>query len=152
MGLGKGETLMPSKAHRHALCVLGLAYRFGETMEAAPNKRISALAGRVKNQVAFCRQNLWKEALSSREADRIDQRCETLQIPQPVDTPLLTSTVLALLDDLHGFVQRQKEKEALEPILSDTNRIHKNYDRRLDRYEDYEAADRIVASFYEKET
>jgi len=142
---------MASKTERHALVVLGLTYRLAETVEQAPNKRIQALADRIKKNVGACRQKVWKSTLSSREETALDRRGEDLDIPKPADTPLITSTILALLSDLYDFRKRAAEKSALAPLLDDVQRVHNNYDRRLDRWEDYEAADRIVDDFYKKE-
>ncbi len=142
---------MASKTERHALAVIGLTYRLAETFEKAPNKRVVALTGRIKSAVSACRQKFWKSELSGREATLIDRRCESLNVPAPAEPPLITSVVLALLSDLYDSRRKAAEKKALEPILADVNRIHKNYDRRLDRHDEYRAADKIVENFYSAE-
>lgn len=142
---------MASKTERHALAVIGLTYRLAETFEQAPNKRIAALTDRIKTNAGACRQKLWKSELTPREATLIDRRCESLGLPSPADPPLLTSVVLALLSDLYDSRRKTAEKKALEPLLAGVDRIHKNYDRRLDKWQDYEAAGRIVDDFYRKD-
>ena len=137
---------------REALAVIGLTYRLAETLvEGSENKKIVRLAERLKAQVEKSRRDVWPDALDEKQDRRLNYRCEALQWENPVHVSVLTSAMLAVLSDQYFKCKKNRERDALDPMLSILEQVHKNYDRRLDRFEAYDEAAGAIKQMYTRD-
>jgi len=138
---------MASKATRKALLTLGIAHGITDSIEAAyaeagrQSKTIDKFIERIRYtcQRGF---DLWPDRLDKKELSKISKQMEVLEgsvIGSETTFPVLTSTALALLSDLRDRANSDKQ-QVLDRLLSLYWQMHRYYDRRLDKWEDYDTA------------
>lgn len=148
---------MASKNVRHALTIIGLAHGLADSIEqsysdGAP-KTVRSMTDSVRARCHEC-FNLWPDKLDKREIKRINDRMNVLDIvvrEAHGSAAAYTSMALALLSDLHDVVGTRK-RQAISRLLSVCQRLHRYYDRRLDRWQDYDAARDAVMAMYQRQS
>lgn len=138
---------MASKSFRNVISVLAMANGIALVIKQATSaKTPNALADKLDQE---CEQafKLWPDSLDKKELENIYGRLEAFEkafIPERGRPELLTSIALGLLDDLNHVIKDPVKRSALERVESCLERIHDYYDRRGDRWEIYEAANKAI--------
>ncbi|MFW5957773.1 MAG: hypothetical protein ACOCQ0_01330 [Desulfosalsimonas sp.] len=144
--LQEGRITMASRATRRALAVISLARAIADSIEESyknekNNKTAMNFVKKIRDRCQKCFA-LWPDQLSDTEIKRIHkhmEETENLTENNQAKITMMTSLVLALLDDLRRKTNPDKH-HAIDKLISVYRQVHRHYDRRLDKWEDYEAA------------
>jgi len=150
-----------SRSGKIALMILGIvdavqaifirnAYR-----SRAGNKTVLQLSAQVTASVEAARR-LWPGNLSQREVDIMKARLKRylekhLPVGTAMEAPVITSIALDLLEDLYSHVKKNSAKAG--PVIgciSKVRQLHRYFDRRLDKFECYDAAKKRADAFYQE--
>jgi hypothetical protein len=138
---------MASKSFRNIISVIAMANGIALVIKQATSaKTPNALADKLDHE---CTQafKLWPGSIEKGELNKIYARLaefERAAISELGRPELLTSIALGLLDDLNHVIKDPVKRSALERVESCLERIHDYYDRRGDRWEIYEAANKAI--------
>lgn len=151
---------MASKSARKALAILNLAYEIPNTVvnsyiDTVP-KTILNYRDEIQKRCDACIDLYLIDKLSRREIKRMQKklnRMNEVTMSDEITITTLTSIVLALLDDLLQSVpkRRRKKQYAVEHLIQKYRRLHRHFDRKLDKWNDYDRAMKAVSLFYQEE-
>jgi hypothetical protein len=138
---------MASKSFRNVLSVIALANGIALVIKQAtqaktPNSLADAL-DRECDQAFHC----WPGSLEKGEIDKIYSQLaafEQSSIPEHGRPELLTSIALGLIDNLTSIIKDPVKRAALARVETALEKVHHYYDRRLDKFETYETANRCI--------
>jgi len=148
---------MASKNIRHAYTVIGLAHGIADNLELAHKGR-----PRNKTVINFVRQtrercqdcfNLWPDRITPEEKAKIEARMQVIEdiatTDNKHDVSVLTSLALGLLNDLHDQMTKPKKQETLNRLMTTYNRMHRHWDRHLDKWTAYDLANHAIKKINE---
>lgn len=146
---------MASKAMTNtmaALTVSGfLAERVSLLYKDRPrNKTVLEMCSKLNAHV-FDARNYWPKVDAS-EVYAIAERLVyfELQVCKPqVTIPEWSSVCLGMLDEVLSHLKDKRRREAIERVMAGVNAMHRYFDRRGDRDDDYESAGEVVDKWQE---
>lgn len=134
---------MASKSMRNTVSVIAMANGIALVMKNHTQAETpTALASELDTG---CRKafECWPGSLDKKELSRIYAslaRFETKYIPDRGRPELLTSVTLGLIDDVLQVVKDPVKRSALGKVEQALWKIHRYYDRRLDKHDIYDQA------------
>jgi hypothetical protein len=152
---------MASRGERHALMILGLSEGIAKFIEASyinekRNKTILEYVEQIKKRCSHA-HDLWKAEATRKDIKRIDKSLHIIEDiiaeNKKASISVLTSLPLALLSDLSDELnkkeqtrtgEKSKKAEGLVPLITQYRRLHRHFDRKLDKWEDYDLAVKAV--------
>ena len=144
---------MASKSFRNVVSTLALANGLALSMKQwSKAKTTCAMADRLDRQCELAFQ-CWPESLEQSEIGKIYAKLERFHaqaMPQDGRPELLTSIALGLIDDAMLNVKDPVKRTALERVEAELWKVHRYYDRALDRHETYEIATSAIRYWHEQ--
>jgi len=141
---------------RKSLAVIGLAHGVADSIEKSyhgnPPKTIKQMVDNVRARCQEC-FDAWPEQLSKKDIKRINDGMKVTDIVlerSAGSAAAFTSMALALLSDLYDELKDPKKSDCVLGLMGAMKRLHRNYDRKLNRWNDYDAANAAVKALNEK--
>lgn len=143
---------MSSKSFRNIVSTLALANGLALSIKQwSPAKTTQAMADRLDRQCELAFE-CWPESLDKAEIGKIYAKLERFHskaMLQDGRPELLTSITLGLIDDALKSVKDPVKRCALENVEAELWRVHRYYDRKLDRHETYDQANTAIRYWHE---
>lgn len=141
-----------SRAFRNTMATIAMSQSIGDILEAnykhrKRNKTIMAHVSKLKgaSHEAF---KLWPGEVDLKTLEQIGNRLKRFEdaffLGRKTDVTIYTSLSLALLEDMLRFIQDRRKVFVIDQLIKAVLRVHKYFDSKLDRHEDYKKADQAV--------
>ena len=141
---------------RKSLAVIGLAHGVADSIERSYGDNVpKTVKQMVENVRAQCQScfDAWSEHLSTKDIKRIDAGMKVTDIVlerSAGSAAAFTSMALALLSDLYDELKDPKKWVCVSGLMRAMQKLHRNYDRKLNRWNDYDAANAAVKALNSK--
>lgn len=146
---------MPSRATMSTLGVLAMCEgcMLGLKAHYAPREKNKTVLKMCSDVHDACKaaHKLWDIELDARDLKDLAARLAAVERAacdgQARDVVVMTSLCLALLDDILLHIREIRRRAAIERVSVCMARVHRYFDRRDDRWSDYETASRAAEAW-----
>ena len=153
----KREYAKIGSGSRRSLAKIGfaqsLAEQIAQSYGAGPPKTTKKLIDAVIAACNTCYE-VWGETPGEADMARVDENMKAVEVVTREtrgSASAYGSLALALLSDAYddtGGKYSFRKREVLRSLLTAMARLHRNYDRKLDRWHEYDVVNRVVKKLY----